>query len=630
MKIHGEDTTEVGMGRIIVVVAILMVAYQMASSVYHFISPIPHLAVHLGFALTLVFLNFLRTSKKYRSITLFLLLISIALSLYVFTNASRLSLLTGSIFIPMYDLLLGGVLIVILLEAMRKCFGWTLTTVVVIFILYNFFGYLLPYPLRAPQFTLTEVLGRLGLGGLGEVGIYGGILRVSANTIFLFIVFGSLLRATPALRFFIQVGRLFGSKFAGGPGITAVISSSLVGTVTGSIAANIATTGSFTIPLMKSSGYRPEQAAGIEATASTGGQIMPPIMGSAAFLLADFTGIRYAKVMVMAAIPAILYYLSLFCYVLFQGEKLNIGRMTESVNYKELLTGAPVFVIPLGFIVAGLLVGLAPGFCAVVGMVTLLVVAFAGKDRPKLSDLLNVLADGAVRGAMVAVSCATLGLVVTSLTWTGLGIKLPGLVEAITGGNIVPALFLTMVVCIILGMGMPTAAVYILVAIAAVPALVRMGVPVLPAHMFTFYFGCLSFITPPVAMGSIIAAQMAGTGYMKASIEAVKVALGGFIVPFLMVFAPALLLMPDTGPIPAILSVLGSFVAVALLQVTICAHYLTQINLATRIMCGILAAVTIAAVSMGWSVAIAAIVGVFCLLTIWQWRKLQQKRGYEP
>ena len=621
-----KDRYRTSIGIIIDVVAILMIVYQMASSVYHFILPLEHLGIHLTFALTLVLLSIMKKSRKYWLVKLSFLLLSAGISTYVVVNTWRLTLLTGSLFIPMLDLVIGGLLVVILLETLREIFGNTLTSVISIFVLYTIFGSLVPYPLNAPHFRFTEVLSRMSLGGLGEAGIYGSVLRISANSIFMFVVFSGLLGATGATRFFIQIGRLLGSKLAGGPGLTAVVASALLGTITGSPVANVAGTGSFTIPMMKASGYRPEQAGGIEAVASTGGQIMPPVMGSAAFILADFTGISYAKVMVMATIPALLYYMSAFCYVQFQGAKLNLGRVCEPPDYKEMLGTAHLFVLPLGILVVTLLIGLAPGLCASTASVVLLILSLARKKRPKLKELVNGFTDGAIRGAEVAVTCAALGLIVTSFSWTGLGMKLPYIVEAVSGGNILIALIITMVVSIILGMGMPTPAVYIMVAMAAIPALIRFGIPLLPAHMFAFYFGCLSFITPPVAMASLVASKMADASFWKTSFEAVKVALGGFAIPFLMVFAPALLLMPKSGPIPATLGILGAFVGVITVQIAVCGYYLGQVNFATRTMFGLLAAAAMIAVSMGWSIVIAALIGVFLLFTIWRWvhkKKLQ-------
>ncbi len=603
------------------VLAIFMVGYHMLSSRFILVGPMVHLSIHLMLALILLYLNSLRSSKRFWPLTLLLIVLSVVATGYITIFAEKLLFWSQVPGLSADVMIIGPLLIVLLLEGIRRAFGIALTVVISLFILYLFVGNYVPGPLHIPYFPPAQIISRIGIGSLSAVGIYGTVLSLSANTIFLFVVFGGLLQVTGATTFFIQIGRVVGRRLAGGSAMTAVVTSALVGMVSGSIAANIATTGAFTIPLMKKAGYKPYQAGAIEATASTGGQIMPPVMGVAAFLMAYLTGIPYVKIMAFALIPAVLYFLSAGLYVQFQAMKMKIQPSIEPVDRREMLLSAPHFVIPLTFIIVMLLRQYSlPITMSLAIMITVALSLLRKKTRPSWKQWVRGFTRGAIVGGQVGVVCASIGILLAAIGMTGLGVKLPSLVEAISGGNLVIALLLTMIACIILGMGMPSSGAYLMVAIAAAPALIRMGVPMIQAHMFSFYFSVLSFLTPPVAVGALIAARLAGAQYMKTGLESVKVALGGFIVPFLFVWIPVLLLQPD-DPLWSITGILMSVAVIVALQVVVCNYYLTSVAVWERILfVAIVLTMFLSLPSREYTLAVLAIVA-FVLATIWQWRK---------
>ncbi|MFC1893430.1 TRAP transporter permease [Chloroflexota bacterium] len=610
----------------IAVLALSMVAYHMLSSRFLFTGPMVHLSLHLMLALLLLYLNSLRSSKRFWPLTLLFVLLSVAATGYITIFAELLLFRSQIPGLTADVMIIGPLLIILLLEGIRRAFGIALTAVISLFVIYLFVGNYVPGPLHIPYFPPEQIISRIGIGSLSAVGIYGTILSLSANTIFLFVVFGGLLQVTGATTFFIQFGRVVGRRLAGGSAMTAVVTSALVGMVSGSIAANIATTGSFTIPLMRKVGYRAEQAAAIEATASTGGQIMPPVMGVAAFLMAYLTGIPYVRIMAICAIPAILFFLSAGLYVQFQAMKMKIRPVVEPVDTKELLLTVPLFVIPLAFIILLLLMQYSLAITMSLAiLITVVLSLFRKKTRPSWKRWVEGFTQGAIVGGQVGVVCASIGILLAAIGMSGLGVKLPSLVGTISGGNLVIALLLTMITSIILGLGMPSSGAYLMVAIAAAPALIMMGVTVIQAHVFSFYFSVLSFLTPPVAIGALIAARLAGANYMKTGIESVKVALGGFIVPFLCVWIPVLLLQPD-DPFWSITGMVISFLIIIALQVVVCNYYLKPLMVWERILFTAIALTMFLSLpSREYMLAVPAII-VFVLASVWQWRKRKASR----
>lgn len=535
---------------VVTILAIGMILYQLAYTQFICLPPIKHQNLHLMLAMLLVFLWSMKKAPQWtgKAVAGLLALLALYATAYVFVEYDDLEMLRGPIgALTDQDIFVGTLLLVLSIEACRRAFGVIFPLVAVSFIAYGMFGHLVSGPLAAPEITYTELIASYVMGFSG--GLYGATLSVSANYIFLFVVFGSFLGATGASGFFNRVGLIAGRRLAGGPAISAVVSSALVGSITGSAMANVATTGVFTIPLMKRAGYKPEQAGAIEAAASTGGQIMPPVMGATAFVLAEMAHRPYADVMAAAFLPALLYFFSVGLYAQLQAKRLGIrAGQTGSAPFtaREFLAEAPLFLGPLSLIIVMLVLGFSPMFTVFWAVLTLLAInAVTLFSKGKMTDMPGALIpacrDGAVTGAKIAVTCAVLGPIVTTITKTSLGIRIPGIIAMFCDGKMFLALFITAGVCILLGMGVPTLAAYLMVAMVGVPTLANLGVPAFTAHLFVFIFAAFSAITPPIATAAIPAAGIAETDYMKTAMESAKVGCVGFLIPFLAVFSPEIM-----------------------------------------------------------------------------------------
>ncbi len=579
---------------IMTVLGTLMILYHMIYTQFVLLEPTQHQNLHIMFALSLVYLLSFSKAQTVagKIIALVLLGLSIYSTSYIFIEYSELQEIRGPIgMLTDQDMVVGTLIVVLCIEASRRAFGLAFPLVAVLFILYCYFGHNLPGTVAAPEISYMEMITTFVMGLSG--GIYGSTLGVSANYIFLFVVFGSLLSATGASQFFNRVGAAAGKRLAGGPAISAVISSALVGSITGSSLANVVTTGTFTIPLMKKAGYKPHQAGAIEAAASTGGQIMPPVMGATAFVLAEMASTPYVEVMTAAFLPALLYFLSIGIYAQLQAKKLHIDAsalFTDVYTRQQFLKEAPLFLGPLGIIMVLLFIGYSPMFTvfwAVVALLGINMIALVREGRIKeaLPALIPELRDGAVTGSKIAVTCAVLGPIVAVMTKTSLGIRIPSIINLLCDGNVLIALIITALVCILLGMGVPTLAAYLMVAMVGVPALVNLGVPVLAAHMYVFIFAVFSSITPPVATAAIPAAGIAESSYMVTAFEAFKVGFVAFIIPFFCVFAPEIMLgQTDAGILVSILAFLWVLVAVLMLSMSICGYTFMPVSMPARVM----------------------------------------------
>jgi len=372
---------------------------------------------------------------------------------------------------------------------------------------------------------------------------------------------------------------------------------------------------------MKRVGYRPEQAGGIEAAASTGGQIMPPVMGAAAFLMSGITGYPYREIIVVAAIPAILYFLVVGIYVQLQAVRLNVSPMDEEVDLKEMLLSAPLFLIPLAVMVFLLVKGFSAMYVAFWAIVIVTVLSLIRKKtRPSFRELVNGFVQGAAGGARIGVSCACVGVIVSVIVMTGLGVKLPSAIEAWSGGNLNIVLALTMVASIILGCGVPTSAAYVLVAVVMAPVMLKLGLEVLQAHFFCFFFACFSFITPPVAVASLFASELAGAPYLRTAFESAKAGIAGFVLPFMIIWCPVLFLRPS-DPLSATVQIGACIMILVALQVTFCNHYLARLSLTERallVACFTMLLAYLVTQNYAWSIAgFILFIGV----TVWQLRK---------
>jgi TRAP transporter 4TM/12TM fusion protein len=529
---------------LLVAIGLSMFAFQMFSTQYLFLGSYEGQAVHLGFVFALLFVDQARRSKSLPGFVwqLTLALLSVVAVGYVFFNIRHLEEAFG--YPDPTDVVVGVVLVVLVIEATRAAWGWTLPIVAALFVAYFLLGQHIPGQLYHRPFAFDYVVSYLGIG---LSGIFGTFLSISANQVFLFVVFGALLGVIKVNDFFFEAGKIAGKVFQGGPGQTAVVSSALVGMVSGAAVANVAITGAFTIPFMKRVGYQPHHAGAIEATASTGGQLMPPVMGAAAFLMASFLGVSYGEVMLAGIVPAILYFWGVMLGVQFLAVRNGLHPPTERIDWRLLLRRLPLFVVPLAVLIVMLLFQYSPANAAFWAIILSIALSYLRREtRPPFTQLMKCLAGGALVGAQIGISLAIVGLIAQTLITTGLGTKIAGLVEILSQGNLVLALLVTMTVSIILGCGVPTSAAYSLVAIVVVPIIVRMGVEPISAHFFAFYFAVISALTPPVALAALAGAGIAGANYFRTSLSAAKLAVSGFIIPFLVVFNPALVLRPTS------------------------------------------------------------------------------------
>ncbi len=459
------------------------------------------------------------------------------------------------------QLFFGALLLFLTIEATRRTTGPGLTLIVLGFLVYNLFGHLIPPPLGHGYIDFGSFIDTLMFT---TDGVFGIPIQVAASYVFLFVLFGALLSQAGGAEFMFRLAAALTGKSPGGPAKIAILSSGLYGMISGSPTSDVATTGSVTIPVMKRLGYSKRFAGAVEVAASTGGAAMPPVMGSAAFILAEYTAIDYRNIVIAALIPALLYYLGIYIQVHLRAVKDNLRPLDDTRSVLEILNKGWVFVLPLAVISVALFVGYTPTFVAVFGSAALLVASFMNKEtRLGPEKLLIGIGQSTMRMLPVAGACAAAGLVIGGLTMTGLSMKASGIVGLVAGQGTLLLLILGALITIILGLGMPTPSAYILAAVLVGPAFADANLPTLPANMFLLYFALLSALTPPIAVAAFAAAAIADESAMKISLTAVKLASTGFLLPFLFVWNPALLAQ---GPMVwVIVAAAGGIVTVVLL-----------------------------------------------------------------
>ena len=461
-----------------------------------------------------------------------LLLLSLATGIFFFVNATeiadRISLLDP--FTPA-QLFFGISLLLLTLEATRRTTGLGLTFVVLAFLAYNWFGYLLPPPFGHGVDEFSYLLDILVFT---TDGVFGVPIQVVASYVFLFVMFGTFLSKAGGGEFFFNLAALVTGRTRGGPAKIAVISSGLYGTMSGSPTSDVVATGSITIPVMKRLGYSARFAGAVEVAASTGGSAMPPVMGSAAFILAEYTGVDYKAVVVAAVVPALLYYLGVFSQVHLRAVRDNLRPSDDEMpTVRETFRTGWVFMLPIIGIVVALLSGYSPTFTAGIGVLSVIVASTLLKaTRLSIWQVIEGLGETTLRILPVAGACAAAGLVIGGLTMTGLGMKSANLILVISDSQPILTLLIAAVVTIILGLGMPTPSAYILAAVLVGPALAQLGYPILQSHMFLLYFAVLSALTPPIAVAALSAAAIAHEDPFKIAFTSVRLAAIGFLLPF--------------------------------------------------------------------------------------------------
>ncbi|MDO4615589.1 MAG: TRAP transporter permease [Lachnospiraceae bacterium] len=479
-----------------------------------------------------------------------------------------------------YQIIIGIVGVLALIELTRRCVGTPILIVAAVFLIYA-----LGYGLTNPEFfgRIKYLIRNLFYT---KEGIFSTPVNVCSKYIVVFIIFGAFLERTGISNFFISLANCAAGRFAGGPAKVAVISSALCGMVSGSSVGNTVTTGAVTIPMMKDTGYKPEFAGAVEAAASTGGQIMPPIMGAAAFLMADFIGVPYSDILGRAILPAILYFLGIFISVHLEAKKTGLsGIPKEQLPVFTKLIRKVYLLLPLVMLVvwvAGNYMTMQRAASLAI-VLSIVVSLFDKENRITPSKLIDALEAGGRGSITVAAACGVAGIISGTITMTGLANELINGIISVANGHLIIALFLTMLCCIVLGMGVPTTATYCIMAATTAPILIRMGVPVIAAHFFVFYFGIVADITPPVALAAYAGAAIAKSNPMKTAFNASKLAIALFIVPYVFCFSPAMLLINATVLEVvqiAVTSIVGVFGVCAAIE----GYLKTNMNVLVRLM----------------------------------------------
>ena len=521
-------------------VAIAMSLYHMYVAAFGPPEAIIFRGTHLLFALTLVFLLYPlkpRGAPGWRAVDLLLLALGYGFVLHIFTNYEYF--INRIIYIDdltIADKFYAVIAVAIVLEATRRVIGLALPLTALAFLVYA-----IGFTRITPQVLMEQLY-------LSTEGIFGSTLGVSASYVMLFVLFGAFMERSGTGQLFMDFSMSITGRYAGGPGKVAIVSSALFGTVSGSAVANVMVDGPITIPLMKRTGFRPPFAAAVEAVASTGGQIMPPVMGAAAFVMAEFLAVPYAQVALWAAIPALLYYVSLFFAVHFDAKRYKLAGVPKSElpRFLKVMAVRGHLFVPIFVVLIGLILGYSAPLCALAGALTCIPMALlraSTRDGIGWRNVFDALVDGARNTLSVAMACACAGIVIGCVTITGLGITFTQFVIVLAQSSLIAALVLTAMAGIVLGMGMPTTPSYIVMVSLLVPAIIKLGAIAPAAHMFAFYFAILSAITPPVALAVYAAAGLAKSDLWETGWQAMRIAAATYVVPFMFIYEPSLMLI---------------------------------------------------------------------------------------
>ncbi len=667
------DSPGTGLRGAVFAVAILFSSYQIWMAAFHPLSSQVIRALHVGFVLLMIFILYpplqggsTGAARLGKILGWTLGLVGFVFSLYHWVFESDLTARAGEL-IPM-DWVIGVTIVALVFEAARRAMGWGLPLICGIFLLYGLFGQHLPGPLAHRGFGLDQIVSTLAFG---TEGIYGTPAYVSSTYIFLFILFGAFLEQAGMINLFNDFALGTVGHTRGGPAKVSVISSALMGTINGSGVANVVTTGQFTIPLMKRFGYAPAFAGGVEATASMGGQIMPPVMGAVAFIMAETINVPYVDIVKAAVIPAMLYFFTAFWMVHLEAGRKGLTGLSreECPNPWTAVRQRWYLLLPLIGLVALLFSGYTPMFSGTVGLaltvvlifgaavasgvrgtplralfwvllgfacagffyfgvgtfivVTLLLVALTyirrtGGDARRLA--LAALADGARHALPVAIACALVGVIIGIINLTGVAAELGGRIILIGEKSLFLALFLTMLTCLVLGMGIPTIPNYIITSSLAAPVLLQLGVPLIVSHMFVFYFGIMADLTPPVALAAFAAAPIARESGLKIGMQAVRIAIAGFVVPYMAVYSPALMLQGGTW-LATVWVVFKALVAVTMWGAGAIGYLFGPLNWLERLVAVASASLLVVALPMTDEVGLLA-VGLF---VVWHARRSRKQ-----
>ena len=534
-------------------IAIGMTLFHLYTASFGVLTSYTQSAVHWAFVSTYIIITRPLKFKGGKIIDVLLIALSVFVSLYVIVLQEK-AIQSAGIYTST-EVMISILSVVCVLLIATRMLGKILPIISLLFIAYGLYGRYIPGVFKTGKFSFNRLMTELYANV--SSGLYGQTLYVSAQFIFLFVLFGALLELTGAGTFFVDLAFSVAGKARGGPAQAAVYSSMLMGTINGSGAANVVTTGTFTIPLMKKVGYKGSMAGAVEAVSSSGGQIMPPVMGAVAFLMSELTGIEYGKIAIAALIPSILYYLTLSLSVYFTARKENIpaADASEIKKFRDVLKEGWLFFAPLIVLVFLLVKGYSAKKSAFYAIIITLVVGYIkNKENMTFKNILDALKSAVAGIAPIAAACITAGIIMSVINITGLGLKISGIITGIANGNLMIALVLAMLTSLLLGMGLPTSAAYMVLAVLVAPAIVKMGVEPMAAHLFILYFGALSTITPPVALSTFAAAGIAEANIWETGKDAMKLAATGFIIPFVFAYNYELLM------VGSVVSILFAFV----------------------------------------------------------------------
>jgi len=592
---------------IVSTIAISMSIFQFYTGTFGLLTAMRQRSLHLMFGLVLAFLLYPISDKRMdkssgtpKKIDILFILLSFFGCGYMFIFYPQIALRPAMPTIS--DLVFGGICTISILEATRRTVGKTLPIIAIIFLSYAYFGPYFPSFFAHRAYSLGRIINQLYLG---PEGIFGIPIGVSASFVYLFILFGSFLGKSGLTVAFIEFASALAGKSAGGPAKIAVISSGLMGSISGSSVANVVATGAFTIPLMKKVGYDKNFAGAVEAAASTGGQILPPVMGAAAFIMAEFLNISYIKICMAAAIPAIIYFFSVGISVHFRAKRIGLAGISETPNIKTLLVRKAYLFAPIIVIIYFLVKGFTPLRAAVMAIICSVITGLI--NRMTLRDILIAMEEAAHNSVTVVAACASAGIIIGIVTLTGIGLKIAHLVLSLSGGSIFFALVLTMVASIILGMGLPTTAKYIILVTIAGPALVTLGILPLAAHLFVFYFGIFADVTPPVALAAYAATGISGGDSFKTGLIAFRLAIAGFIVPYVFCFDNGLILL-NSSLTNIFILILTTVVGITLIICVLEGYLITISKIYERILLSIAAFLFLVAHNNSISIAVGILI----------------------
>lgn len=543
-----------------------------------------HRSLHVAIVLCLIFLLYpgrKKASRKHLSLLdAVLAVVSLGTAGYIFIY--YLDIVNRGGIPSALDVTFATITCLLVLEASRRVAGWELTAMAAIFVAYAYLGPYLPGEFGHRGYTLSDIFNYMYAT---TEGIFGDAIAVSASFIILFIIFGAFLSKSGMGTLFNDLSLALAGSSKGGPAKVGVIASAVHGSINGSAVASVVTTGSFTIPMMKRVGYKPEFAAAVEATAAVGGQILPPVMGAAAFIMAETLGVPYVTIAIAALIPAVMYYFGLLVQVHLRADRDNLQGLSrdELPKVKDVLRERGHLLLPLILLVALLMMGYTPTLVAVVTIVaTVIIAALRPSSRMGFRDILAALETGVRDTLGVAAACASVGITVGVFSLTGLGLKLANIILMMGSGSLFMTLFFTMIASIILGLGLPSIPCYIITATMAAPALSTFGVDPLASHLFVFYFGAIANLTPPIALAAFAGAGIAGSDPQRTGWISCKLALAGFIVPFIFIYKPGLMIL-NSSVLDIVVASVTTILAVLALAAATEGFLLTRLNWAMRL-----------------------------------------------